>query len=297
MTGAVVDPYRSPPARRGGGLPEPARVLPFRPRERVRRLRRSPLVRLAGLALGAALVVGLPAAAAGWVATSPRFALRHVDLEVGERVGREWALAQLAPAEGRNLLRLPLDRLAERLESHPWVASVELTKELPDRLRVTLHERRVAALLRHDGELWYLDSEGLVVAPFDPLAPPEDLLLVSRRETEGDVGAPGEPVLGLAPLSDALAFAAEVERVRPAWAAQLSEIEIVGEQDFRLFTSAVPFPVLARAGSLAEKVARLEPLLGEIVARYPAVAAVDLRFRRHIVVQPSPRGRASSRNA
>ena len=48
-----------------------------------------------------------------------------------------------------------------------------------------------------------------------------------------------------------------------------------------------PFPLLVRAGTLAGRIRQLESLVPQIVARYGAVAAVDLRFPLRIIVQPA----------
>ena len=37
----------------------------------------------------------------------------------------------------------------------------------------------------------------------------------------------------------------------PAWARTLSEVEILGDEDYRLFLGALPFPLIVRRGTFA----------------------------------------------
>jgi cell division septal protein FtsQ len=252
------------------------RVLPFRRRAFGARRKRRPLWLLLGAPLAGALsIVGAPAALVVWVLHSSRFALREVAIESGPRVARGWVEQALAPLAGGNLVRLRLDDVRSRLLAHPWVESVELGKQLPRRLRVRLRERRAAALWRTGSLLVYVDAQGRAIGPWAPLGE-EDLLIVTAPEA-------AEP----AELAGALAVAAALERSAPAWAAALSEVEVLGEDEFRLTTAAVPFPLVVRAATLELGTRRLQALLPEISRRYPRVEGVDLRSERRIVIEPA----------
>lgn len=259
-----------------------ARVLDFRRRaDPLRRKRRNPFLALLRPLATALLLVALPGALTAWVLTAPQFELREVVVAGGtERVPTDWVLRELAPVEGRNLVRLPLTGLAERLRRNPWVETVELRKELPGVLRVAVTERRPVALLESGGKLFYADTAG---RPIVPVAPEEEtrvgLLEVQFSHPTSRQAAGG--------VESALAVAAELGRVRPDWAAGLTRIEVLGEEDFRLHTRGLRFPLLVTSGQVGPKVRRLEKLLPELESRYPAIGAVDLRFSRRIVVQPA----------
>jgi len=293
MTGSVV---RGPmPAAAGLGLPigaigrpseSGARVLDFRRRGAPpRRRRRHPLLLLLRPLAAALLLVLLPVGLAAWVLTSRRFQLREVLVEGGtQRVPQEWVRGALAPCLGRNLVRLPLAEAAEMLQRNPWIDSVELQKELPGRLRVVFTERRPVALLRDGGRLVYADHDGRSIVP---VGMPEE----GRRDGLLEVLF-AHPVAG--GMASALDVAGELGRVRPDWAAALWQIEVLGEEDFRLHTEALPFPVLVTRGQVGPKARRLEELLPELERRYPVIESVDLRFSRRIVVQPGVPDRAAA---
>jgi len=272
-----------------------ARGVPLRrPVKAVRHLRRPRLLRMLRPFLLALAIVGLPAGTMGWAFTSPRFALRELAVEIdaggtmpgrlvsahggpeARRVSRVWVHQLLRPLQGRNLLRLSLVRIDEQLSKHPWVEATDLRKQLPGRLSVRVIEKRAVALYRDEKGLVYLDRDGREIAPFDPLGGAVDLLILSGGEAGDRRGA--------------VELAGEISSWRPRWSAGLSEIEILGEKDFRIFTADLPFPLVVRAGTLKSKSRRLAELLPQIIARYDRVAAVDLRFSRRIILQPSVPG-------
>jgi cell division septal protein FtsQ len=274
----------------GAGLGS-GRVLDFRRRGAPpRRRRRSLALSLARPLAVAVLTVALPLGLAAWVLTSQRFQLRGVTVShrheaasppAADRVPEAWVRQALAPLTGRNLLRLPLAEVRQRLGGNPWIAAADVAKELPDRLRVTLAERRPVVLLRHGEELFYADSAGRPIAPVASPAEREAArrqgLLVVRFSA---------PVAG--GIAGALQLAERLRLARPAWTSGLTEIEVVDEDDYRLRVDGLPCPLLVRGSRLTDNLARFEQLLPELQRRYPALSAVDLRFARRIVVQPAP---------
>jgi cell division septal protein FtsQ len=265
------------------------RLLPFKRRAPTqappRRRRRNPWLGLAG-ALGAALAaVGLPVGLVIWVLSSPRFVLRTLDVEGGRFASSAWTRTALQPILGRNLAALRLADVERLVASHPWVATVELRKVLPDRLAVRVIEKRPAALIRQDDErLAYVDEGGIRIAPFEPelAATFGEFFLVSGGE------------LDPATVARAIALGRRLEALRPDWGSQLSEVEALSEEDFRLVTAALPFPFVLRYGAEADAgleleaaVERLERLVPELEARYEQVESVDLRGGRRVIVRPA----------
>lgn len=263
-----------------------AKVLPFRRRgAAVRVRRRSVWRRLAAPLAQATLVVALPLALATWLFASPSFALTEIEVLGARRVPARWVEQALTPLSGANLPRLPLAEVTARLLAHPWVAAVAVEKRLPHALVVRLAEREPAALWRRGSDLVFLDAAGRAIAPYDPALAAADLLLLSAaRATARELEA-------------ALAFGRELALLAPDWAAGLSEIELLGDEDYRLFSAALPFPMLVRRSELGARFAELRRLLPQLAERYPAgVESVDLRFPRRIVFVPAPPTAATSRS-
>ncbi len=253
-----------------------ARVLPFRRPANAVRVRRRSLWLVFGRHFAQALVlVGGPLALGLWLFSSPTFALARLGVEGNHFVERAWVDRTLSPLLGENLLSLPLPLVEELLSANPWVEGVTVQKRLPNELRVALTERRPAALLRDGLKLVYLDEQGKPIATFDPMRGPRDLLLVSVS-----------PATGAAPAG-AFEVARELGAIAPEWAGSLSEIEVLGAGDFRLYLGALSFPLLVRAGTLKARLGELEKLLPKLNKRYPKLAFIDLRFDRRIIFQPA----------
>jgi len=219
-------------------------------------------------------MIGLPLAALFWALSSPAFPLTSVEVEGNHRVDRNWVESALEPLIGDNLLSLRLDDVRVRLEAHPWIAAVTVEKKLPHRLLLTVEERRPVALLRSGEGLFYLDRTGAAFAPYESGRGPTDLVLVA---------AEGERRRALA---GAIAVAEELAAATPSWAATLSEVVALGDEDYRMFLGALPFPLVVRRGTLAERLPALARLLPELERRYERIEYVDLRADRRIVFQP-----------
>ena len=222
----------------------------------------------------ALLLVGVPVVAVLWVLTSPRFLLAEVQIGKTVQVTTEEVAHALAPLEGRHLLALSLDDVESLLVVNPWIGGAAIRKQLPNRLVVEILERSPAALLRRNDGIFYVDRTGFVIATYDPEGPVDLPILSVAAGANLDVDS-------------ALRVAAEIEALAPRVGAGLSEIEVLGMGDFRVFSAALPFPILISAADLDPQLAKLDRLLPEILGRYPEVAAVDLRFSRQIVIQPA----------
>ncbi|HSM51202.1 MAG TPA: FtsQ-type POTRA domain-containing protein [Thermoanaerobaculia bacterium] len=252
-----------------------AKVLPFRRRHRpVRVRRRSLLLRLAWPVTQALLVVGAPVLFALWVFASPTFALAEVRVASTDHVPASWVQGALAPLRGRNLVRLPLAEVEARLGANPWVAAVTVAKRLPGTIAVEIEEKRPVALLRRGHDLAYLDERAEVIGPLDPERGPVDLLLVSA--------VPGAERA----LPAVLPFVAGLARERAELVAALSEIEVLGDGDYRLFSAALPCPLLLREVSAGSRLAELDRWLPELERRYPGLAGIDLRFANRLILTP-----------
>jgi hypothetical protein len=282
---------------RGVGLPlreaRPTRELPHHddgptPLRRpfnVRRRRKSGIAALlAAAALRAVLVVALPVGIVVWLLYSPYFLIREVKVDGGARVSAAWMQENLAPLVGRHVLAVSLEGVRRRLSAHPWVASVELRRELPDRLRVSVVERQPVALLAAKEGLVFLDGEGLAIAPVPPATTVDaadtaraSTLLVLRYRFPGPV-----------PVQPALDVVAELRRAHPAWGVGVREVEILGAGEYRVTTAALPYPLLLEAGTVGAGVANLQSMLPEIERRLPAVGEADLRSPRRLVIRPVP---------
>lgn len=293
-----------------------ATITPKRPRTIVSIRRKRPIGRWFKPLAGAVVVVGLPIAAVAWLLSSPRFALAHLEVAGTDRVAAGWVSAALAPLNGRNLWSLPLVAVEERLASHPWIAGVEATKQLPDRLLVQVIERQAAMVVEFEGERWFADRDGAPIDRVDrPAAAdgaasavePDALLAVrwvvpvrqelgrgARSLAVGWGGAP-EQQAGRRAVAQALTAIEELEAAAPGLAAAVSGVEVFGDEEFRLLGERLPFEILVRAGRVQVGVETLAKARTELASIADA-EVVDLRYHGRVVVRRAVAGSSDGRN-
>lgn len=210
------------------------------------------------------------AAAAGtwrWV-RSPALLLERFEIEGTRRARTRDVLAVLAPYEGRNLLLLNLAPIAAAVEKVPWVERVTVSKELPHALRISIAEKTPIAFCRRGKTLFWMDSAGAVVAPFDP------------REAAGDypiVTAPDSR------LGEAAALLTSLQRSFPEYASTVSEIWALSSGGFGIMDGTLRVPIEVLGGDAPEKIRALFSLKPEMDSRGIVPKAIDLRFDRRVV--------------
>src|SRR5215467_7991810 len=94
------------------------------------------------------------------------FRITAVSVNGGSQVTREQALA-LAGVTGRSsLLFFNAETARDRLLANPWIADAAVLKLYPDRLLITITERRAFALWQRNGQLNVIADDGTVLQPF-----------------------------------------------------------------------------------------------------------------------------------
>jgi cell division protein FtsQ len=134
------------------------------------------------VAVGLLVVVGASAAVAfsvhRYALTTPRFALREVELSGQKRLARA-EIERLAGVElGKNLFSFDSQKAVSGLLANPWIQSAKVTRVLPGSLKVEIQEREARALALLGDKLFLLTPDG---EPFKPVAAedPIDLPIVT----------------------------------------------------------------------------------------------------------------------
>ncbi len=249
--------------------------------------RRSPAgLKFLRFLLKLAFAVGGPVALAAWFLTSETFRLQETVVRASPRVEVAWVEAQLAPEIGTNLMLLRLGRIEERLKSHPWVASVRLQKELPDRLLVAVVDRQAAAILETEGSRFFVDRSGRRIEVIRPGAIVDEELLSLRVATpvrdRTERGSGPEP----AHLRRAFEVRDLLASSDPSGQARVERIEILSDGSFRVHSRALPFPMLVQADGLERKMQIFANQVPAILRRVGRIRTVDLRIGGRIVVVP-----------
>lgn len=243
-------------------------------RERERLRGAVALVAPSVLAVAAIALLGWAGFALGWRGEWLR--IREIRFAGLSRVSAA-ELRELSPVSpGDHLVAADVDALATAVARHPWIASVEVHRELPAALVVTVAERRSAALVDLDG-LYLLDERGRVfkrATPGDGL----DLPLVTgiSRADFVERQAELEPL-----LAGALALSARWSERGLARRALLSEVHVDPDWGVTLYVGDEGTEVRLGTGDIPAKLERLERVLAALDAEGKRPAAILLDNRRH----------------
>ena len=224
---------------------------------------------------GALLIVGLPAAATVWAATSPVFRIDQMTVSSSGRISPTQAKDRLRSLRGRHILVLGLEDVERALGEQAWLRGVEISKRLPSQLEVRLLERRSVALLKSSRGLFFLDRQGEVIAPYDTVSGHGDFVIVVLEEHDS------------ASIRGALDLVETWERVAGPWAHGLSEVEVVDAMSYRIHAVDLDFPLLVTGERLETGLRELRRHLPEIRLYCPTLEVADLRFSGQMVFQPA----------
>jgi cell division septal protein FtsQ len=141
-------------------------------------------VRLAPYALVTVMTASLPYF--GYKAymemmTSPHLALAEIEVRGATRLRRDVVIAASGLDAGDNVLTIDEGKVEEQLRWLPWVRTVDVERDLPDRVIVHVEERVPAAILVDDGA-FLVDAEGYVFKEMSEDDYDVDLLVIAGVE-------------------------------------------------------------------------------------------------------------------
>jgi len=106
-----------------------------------------------------------------WMIRSPHLRVRETVIRGCKELTEKDILTLAALRPASNILMLNLEAITRRIQANPWIKSVSVGREFPDRLVIVIRERRAVALLQKETGLYLLDSEGV---PFKKLESGEE---------------------------------------------------------------------------------------------------------------------------
>jgi cell division protein FtsQ len=98
-----------------------------------------------------------------YVTEAEEFGVRSVDVSGHDHVTVSELLDVAGVKDAPNLLALDLDEVEARVAAHPWVRAAKVERHLPDKLSISVIERKPMALVAL-GALYLVDRKGNVFA-------------------------------------------------------------------------------------------------------------------------------------
>lgn len=204
-----------------------------------------------------------------------RFAVRQIAVVGAVHTPRAEVDAITRRYVGLNLFKIDIARVQHDLGSLPWIARIDIEKNLPDTLRIKIAERVPIALVQGDGpdgRLTYVDEQGVAFAELSPSVGDNDLPVIS--------GASGDE------LVRAVALIGNLRAHDPQLFARLSEVKPVAPRGFAFFDRELGAYVYANGDDLSEKLRSLDAIVRAERFTKGSVEYADLRFGDRIILKP-----------
>lgn len=228
------------------------------------------LVMAAGLM---ALVGGLGFSFYKILAQSSFFQIVDIEIKGGQRLSKSELLDLSGVDVQSNLVKISSDQVQGLLENHRWIERAVVSRKWPDRLLISIKERRPVAMINLADGLYYVDRESNVFAPVEQggdLDYPVITCLAGDDSLQMDYSG----------LDEALLLIEYAGRPNPNLPVQnISEIR-VSENDLVLFLVDRPFPIRLGRGDIWGKYRRVVRVLAALYRRkeFARVAYVDIDY-------------------
>jgi cell division protein FtsQ len=244
--------------------------------------RRKALTRWAGVIIGTVFVAGIIVISVKYAGPVLQVLLeiKTITIEGGHHIDRQKVLDLAKVKSGTGLHHIVTSVIKEQVESHPWVKEADVTRVPFHELRISLVERKPAAVIRADSQNFLTDAEGHV--------------LTRLGQTDDDA-------LPLVTGIDSKGLLEETESVKQVIAAGIELAHLVGQTfEGRLQVNAEnPSNLIAlvqgvrfqfgeaTVGEQWERFRRVKPTLKTLNfdGRGRGVSEVDLRYENRIVVR------------
>jgi cell division protein FtsQ len=215
------------------------------------------IVFIATVVLGAAAVT---------LTRSPFFYAREIEVRGTSHVTRADVLRIAAITSKTNVFTLDTGAAEARLERDPWIAGATITKDLPSRLVIDIHERVVVAVVESGGVLRLVADDGVLLEAALPRVS-AGLPVIAFTDQQG-----------LEPGADAVGGAARaIAAMVPTLRHRIDGVSILADGQLRVDLSSGAKVAYGEAVELPEKAMALRALLDYAAEKSASVISADVR--------------------
>ncbi len=238
--------------------------------------------RAPGLVLALLLIVtiGVALGAGMW---SRDLVVTEVHVEGNRIVSANEILSLAAIPKSQRLYAVDLNAARKRVLANQFIRNVSVTRDVPDRISVTVEERVPIAAIAGERML-YIDADGMVLPPARSEFIFDLPVLTGAFPTSECV--PGKRVTSDV-FREALEIVSAAQKISDDCYRLVSEVHVDAGNSLELFTSESGVPVLFGRGDVAGKMVKLDAFWKEFVSQRGAgeLQYIDLRFEDQVVVR------------
>jgi len=211
------------------------------------------------------------------------FRVRTIDITGLTMLTREEVLYLLGITAEMTSWQLDLPRMGARLTHHPYIKSVVLRREFPQTLRVKVQERIPYLVVSSHDQRMLVDEEGVVLRAYvseqDPKVP--QVILPQQQALEPGMRLRQQEVQRAFELLQTYQASPLAETLRLA----SLTVQPSGGSVWRF--EQYPFDIRLGEEGIALQLGRLSLALRYITQQHLAVRAVDLSYRKRLIIIPN----------
>ncbi len=217
-----------------------------------------------------------------YLRSSPRFAVKTVQVEGNDRRTAQQVAARGHIELGKNIFKVDDQAAAAAIAGDPWIAQAEVNSELPGSVFVKVVEREAAALATISGQLYLVDTSGVVFKRLGE-GDPHDLTVITgldadqiARDREGTT----------ARIRRVLDLLGALERAGIAKRYPIQEINVQADDSLTVTIGSDAIALSFGPPPYRSKIQKAKRILGELRHRKvkPAILFIDNRAHPERVV-------------
>lgn len=216
-----------------------------------------------------------------WINKSSQFNISNVEIIGNEFFTKEELLKECEYKENLSTWEIDLKKLNDNLEKNPFLENIKVYRSFPDKLIISLKEKKPIALLNINNNFLTLDKTGLVLPSKSGAM--YDVPVISgdfRGEINTGHRAGGKQ------LKFSLTIVNKILAVQPDLYNKISEIVVNDKQNLIFYTSKNGIPVHMGKDNIEYKIQCLGEMLRKLKINgdFAKIKYIDLRYEDQIIV-------------
>lgn len=200
------------------------------------------------------------------------FILRDVEVTGAKKTSPE-EIEALVYASQKNTLKVDLKQVKLRLESHPWIQSAILWRELPGTIRIHILERKPVAIVS-TGNLYLVDSDGHIIQSLGNASEFSTLPVIT----------------GITDVSNEVQIRASLNFVEmvardPVIFRQISEFHYYDNHNTIVYLRGYSFGLLVSKDGILPMIKKFADYSTFMKDHFSNQKLIDLRYERQIIVK------------
>lgn len=108
-------------------------------------------------------LIGLIAGAIAFLMISPVFNIAEIEVANNQKLSDDTYISLSGITYGENIYRISKREVTEKIKENAYVESVEIKRNLPDKLTIEVKERTATYMIEVDGSYMYIDNQGYML--------------------------------------------------------------------------------------------------------------------------------------